>query len=227
MADPIRERLTDVGMGPTSECSLCPRLAGFRHDQRLRHPAWHNAPVPSFGSLKARLLVVGLAPGLSGANATGRPFTGDGAGALLYPTLLETGFARGTYDARPDDGLILADCRITNAVRCVPPGNRPLTGEIGNCRHFLDAEIAAMRRLSCIVTLGAIAHRATLASLGIRPVEAPFAHGRIHHAAGRPTILSSYHCSRLNTNTGRLTASMFKEIFEGARSVLERPSLQP
>ncbi len=169
--------------------------------------------MPSFGPLDARLLIVGLAPGLRGANRTGRPFTGDYAGDLLYATLGKFGLARGTYGQRPDDGLALVDCRITNAVRCVPPENKPTPAEIAACRPFLAAEIAAMAKLKVILALGAVAHRTVLAALGARQAAFPFAHGAIHPVPGL-VLADSYHCSRYNTNTGRLTPAMFERVFE-------------
>lgn len=205
---------------PGRDCPLCPRLVAFRQTHRALHPDWHNAPVPGFGPVDARLLVVGLAPGLQGANRTGRPFTGDWAGDLLYETLITFGFARGTYDERPDDGLQLVDTRITNAVRCVPPENRPTTEEIHACRPFLAATIAALPRLSAIVTLGRIGHDSTVRALGARPAQVPFSHGAVQ-AVGPVTIFSSYHCSRYNTNTGVLTPTMFRAVFEAVRRHLD------
>lgn len=205
---------------PGRDCPLCPRLVAFRQTHRALHPDWHNAPVPGFGPVDARLLVVGLAPGLQGANRTGRPFTGDWAGDLLYETLITFGFARGTYDERPDDGLELIDTRITNAVRCVPPENRPTTEEIHACRPFLAATIAALPRLSAIVTLGRIGHDSTVRALGARPAQVPFSHGAVQ-AVGPVTIFSSYHCSRYNTNTGVLTPTMFRAVFEAVRRHLD------
>ncbi|MCZ6637164.1 MAG: uracil-DNA glycosylase [Alphaproteobacteria bacterium] len=207
---------------PRADCALCPRLAQFRHANAKANPQWHNRPVPSFGPATARLLIVGLAPGLRGANATGRPFTGDYAGELLYPTLLGTGFATGTYGAARDDGLALQDARITNAVRCVPPQNRPLGAEIRTCGDFLSREIAALPRLRVILTLGGVGHNSTLRSLDIKRKDAPFGHGREFLTDDGLLILSSYHCSRLNTNTGRLTAKMFKSVFEAARRYLNQ-----
>lgn len=207
-------------MMPERDCPLCPRLVDFRHDNRKTFPSFHNGPVPSFGPVDARLLIVGLAPGLKGANQTGRPFTGDYAGALLYPTLLHYGFAKGIYGARPDDGLALADCRITNAVRCVPPANKPVGKEIASCRKFLAAEIAAMPQLELIVALGLVAHNAVLAALGLRQSHVKFTHGAHHALPGGLTLADSYHCSRYNTNTGRLTEAMFHAVFDGVRSRL-------
>jgi uracil-DNA glycosylase family 4 len=205
--------------GPEPDCPLCPRLSAFRAANAVAQPSWHNAPVPSFGGPDAKLLIVGLAPGLRGANATGRPFTGDYAGALLYPTLLKFGFAEGDYNARADDGLRLIAARITNAVRCVPPQNKPTGPEIKACAPFLDAEIAAMTDLRCIVTLGNIAHGAVRKTLGLKVREAPFGHGAECGADG-VAVIASYHCSRLNTNTGRLTTAMFEKIFARARAVI-------
>jgi uracil-DNA glycosylase family 4 len=186
----------------------------FRTIQRAAYPDRHNAPVPSFGSEEARLLVVGLAPGLRGANRTGRPFTGDYAGVLLYETLRKFGYARGNYGERADDGLTLVNCRITNAVRCVPPENKPDLKEISTCNPFLVAEIKRLWRLKAVLALGAIAHQAVLVALGERRAAYPFAHGAIHAVAGGLLLADSYHCSRLNTNTGRLTPAMFEAVFE-------------
>jgi uracil-DNA glycosylase len=204
---------------PGRNCPLCPRLAEFRAQVRAREPGWHNAPVASFGDSDARLLIVGLAPGLQGANRTGRPFTGDFAGDLLYATLLEYGFASGIYQARPDDGLTLVDCRISNAVRCVPPQNKPLPVEIHTCRQFLSATIATMPRLRAIVALGRIAHESTVKALGMRNAAVPFAHG-VAHKAGALSLYDSYHCSRYNTNTGVLTPKMFRDVFARVRADL-------
>ena len=198
---------------PPRDCLLCPRLANFRKTQRAAHPDWFNGPVPPFGDSRAELLIVGLAPGLRGANRTGRPFTGDYAGGLLYTTLAKFGFAEGDYAAHPQDGLQLRRVRITNAVRCVPPQNRPEPGEIANCARFLAAEIGAMPQLRAILALGAVAHQAVIATLGLRRSPFPFEHGRIHALPGGLTLADSYHCSRLNTNTGKLSPEMFEAIF--------------
>jgi uracil-DNA glycosylase len=198
---------------PGRDCPLCPRLAAFRESQRAAHPDWFNAPVPPFGEAAAELLIVGLAPGLRGANRTGRPFTGDYAGTLLYASLRKFGLAEGHYDARPDDGLALVAARITNAVRCVPPQNKPEPREIAACRQFLAAEIAALPRLRAFLALGAIAHTAVLSALGLRRGFFPFAHGAVHALPDGRLLADSYHCSRLNTNTGRLTAAMFEAVF--------------
>jgi uracil-DNA glycosylase len=204
---------------PGRDCGLCPRLAAFRNANRAEKPAWFNAPVPSFGDQNGRLAIVGLAPGLQGANRTGRPFTGDYAGDLLYATLIEYGFAKGVYRARPDDGMKLVDCRIVNAVHCVPPQNKPLPAEIASCRPFLVATIESMPRLKAIVALGRIAHETTVKALGLRASSVPFAHGAVHEA-GRFRLYDSYHCSRYNTNTGVLTAEMFRGVFAKVRADL-------
>ncbi|MDE2378180.1 uracil-DNA glycosylase [Bradyrhizobium sp.] len=215
-----RGRATGPASEPDRDCPLCPRLLEFREGNRLREPSWFNAPVPSFGDAKARLLIVGLAPGLQGANRTGRPFTGDYAGDLLYATLLEYGFAKGAYQARPDDGLRLVDCRISNAVRCVPPQNKPLPAEINCCRSFLAATLATMPRLRAIVALGRIAHDTVLKTLKLKGSQAPFAHGAVHQA-GAIRLYDSYHCSRYNTNTGVLTPQMFRTVFAKVKADLD------
>src|SRR5215204_820737 len=205
---------------PDRNCPLCPRLAEFRVQIRAREPDWFNSPVPPFGDPNGQLLIVGLAPGMQGANRTGRPFTGDFAGDLLYATLLEYGFAKGIYQARPDDGLKLVDCRISNAVRCVPPQNKPLPAEINICRQFLVATIATMPKLRAIVALGRIAHESTLKALGLRSAAAPFGHGAVH-GAGAIRLYDSYHCSRYNTNTRVLTPEMFRNVFAKVRRDLD------
>jgi uracil-DNA glycosylase family 4 len=205
---------------PDRNCPLCPRLVEYRHAVRDRDPQGWNSPVPSFGLSSASLLIVGLAPGVNGANRTGRPFTGDYAGELLYATLIEYGFATGRFLARPDDGLTLQDCRITNAVRCVPPQNKPLPVEITTCRPFLIATMETMPRLRAIVLLGRVAHDTMLKTLGIRAVLAPFSHGAVHDA-GRFKLYDSYHCSRYNTNTRVLTPEMFRSVFARVKADLE------
>jgi uracil-DNA glycosylase len=205
---------------PDRDCPLCPRLKEFREQTRAKQPDWFNSPVPSFGEASARLLIVGLAPGLQGANRTGRPFTGDYAGDLLYATLLEFGFAKGSYQARPDDGLRLLDCRISNAVRCVPPQNKPLPAEINSCRPFLLATLEAMPRLRAVVALGRIAHDTVVKTLKLRSSAAPFAHGATHQA-DRIRLYDSYHCSRYNTNTGVLTPDMFRAVFAKVKAELD------
>ena len=209
-----------LGSGkPGRDCLRCPRLVAFRKECRIREPDWHNAPVASFGPIDARLLIVGLAPGLQGANRTGRPFTGDYAGVLLYETLLKFGFAKGHYQASPDDGLTLVDARITNAVRCVPPENKPTSTEIAACRHFLKDTIAEMKNLRAILALGRIAHDSVVAALEAKRSAAPFAHGA-RAVLGGVTLVDSYHCSRYNTNTGVLTTQMFHDAFAAVRDLL-------
>ena len=203
----------DAGLEPGRDCPLCPRLVAFRTANRSNYSEFHNAPVPAFGDLTARLLIVGLAPGLKGANCTGRPFTGDYAGDLLYQTLIKFGFARGPYGRRAGDGLTLAGCRITNAVRCVPPENKPTTQEIKTCRAFLEAELAALSSLESVLALGTVAHGAVLAALGERRSRYPFAHAAVHALSGGLLLADSYHCSRYNTNTRRLTPEMFEAVF--------------
>ena len=210
-----------AGAEPPRDCPLCPRLVAFREQWRAKEPDWFNAPVHSFGPLDARLLIVGLAPGLRGANRTGRPFTGDYAGDLLYETLVEYGFARGHYQARPDDGLTLIDVRITNAVHCVPPENKPTPAEINTCRDaFLARRIPAMGKLRAILMLGRISHESTMRALGQRLAAAPFIHGG-RHVAGGLVLFDSYHCSRYNTNTGVLTTDMFRSVFAAVRAYLD------
>lgn len=216
-------------LSPDPGCRLCPRLAAFRDENRARFAnapdaPWHNAPVASFGPLDAPLLVVGLAPGLRGANRTGRPFTGDWAGDLLYAALLRFGLAEGTYAERADDGLVLKAARICNAVRCVPPGNKPTPAEIATCNRFLAAELRAMARLRVVLALGAVAHQAVLRALGLRQAEHRFGHGATHALPGGLMLADSYHCSRYNTNTGRLTESMFFSVFERIIPVLHEQS---
>jgi uracil-DNA glycosylase family 4 len=196
---------------PQRDCALCPRLVAFRGAQRQAHPDWFNAPVPSFGAAAPELLIVGLAPGLRGANRTGRPFTGDYAGDLLYRSLGKFGFAAGSYGADAADGLELRRVRITNAVRCVPPQNKPEPAEIGACGRFLVGELAAAR-LKAILALGTIAHNAVLTAKGLKRARYPFAHGALHELPDGTLLADSYHCSRLNTNTGRLTTEMFEAV---------------
>jgi uracil-DNA glycosylase family 4 len=201
---------------PSRDCPLCPRLVAFREEWRAKEPTWHNAPVPTWlppeGAAGVRLLIVGLAPGLRGANRTGRPFTGDYAGDLLYKTLKSFGLARGNFEARPDDSLELVGTAIVNAVRCVPPQNKPLPVEINTCRQFLIGTIARFPDLEAIVSLGAIAHQSVVKALGLRLSALPFRHGG-RGRAGPVELFSSYHCSRYNTNTGVLTEEMFRAVF--------------
>jgi len=205
------------------DCPLCPRLLEYRRENAALKPAWHNAPVDSFGDPGARLLIVGLAPGRTGANRTGRPFTGDWAGDLLYSTLERFGYARGRYDRRPDDGLSLAGAMITNAVRCAPPENKPTGAEAAACRPFLAARIKALPELEALIALGKIAHDNTLRALGARLAAHPFGHGAAHRLEGPNgplQLFDSYHCSRYNTNTGRLTEAMFHDVFRAAGDAL-------
>ena len=199
-----------------ADCPLCPRLVNFRHQHRASNPDWYNAPVNAFGPLSAPILLVGLAPGLKGANRTGRPFTGDGAGNLLYATLGKFGLSSGTYQARPDDGVGLSNIRIVNAVRCVPPQNKPVRDEINACRAFLVQDMEAMPKLKTIITLGKIAHDSTLKALELRQSQFPFGHAQQYTLPNGRTLISSYHCSRLNTNRGVLTPKMFDEVFKMA-----------
>ncbi|MET3527699.1 uracil-DNA glycosylase [Phenylobacterium koreense] len=208
------------GAEPPRDCPLCPRLVAYRQANAAQHPDWWNGPAPSFGDPAARLLVAGLAPGRTGANRTGRPFTGDHAGWMLYDTLAKTGFANDRFDARTDDGLELTDCMITNAVRCAPPGNKPETSEENTCRQFLTKRLEDLPNLKVIVTLGDVSRRNVLKALGLKASAGLPGHGTEFHA-GPYVILNSYHCSRLNTNTGRLTAEMFEAVFRRARALLD------
>ena len=205
---------------PPRDCPLCPRLVAYRAKNAAENPTWFNGPAPSFGPEDARLLVAGLAPGRTGANRTGRPFTGDQAGLLLYATLKKAGFATGSYDPNGNDDLALVDCMISNAVRCAPPGNKPETSEENNCRPFLTNTIAALPQLKVIVTLGDVSRRNVLNALGLKASAGLPGHGT-EFQAGPYVVLNSYHCSRLNTNTGRLTPAMFEAVFERARALLD------
>jgi uracil-DNA glycosylase family 4 len=205
---------------PPRDCPRCPRLVAYREATTARQPDWYNGAVHSFGDPDGRLLVLGLAPGVSGANRTGRPFTGDYAGTLLYATLTRFGFANGRFAADPGDGLELHDCLVSNAVRCVPPQNKPTPAEIATCRDFLVARLAALPRLRAIVCLGRVAHETLLRTLGLRLALHPFSHGGVH-SVGDLAIFDSYHCSRYNTNTGRLTAAMFESVFAAVRARLD------
>jgi uracil-DNA glycosylase family 4 len=195
-------------------------LVAYRRDNQTAEPTWFNGPAPSFGDANARLLVVGLAPGRTGANRTGRPFTGDYAGDLLYGTLLKFGFAHGVYKADPSDGLALRDAMITNAVRCAPPENKPTPDEINTCRPHLVARLDALPRLRAIIALGSIAHDSVLRAYTHKPAAAKFAHGAAFDLSPRVRLFSSYHCSRYNTQTKRLTAAMFEDVFAAAKSHL-------
>jgi uracil-DNA glycosylase family 4 len=203
-------------LAPSHDCPLCPRLVAFRQANRAKYPDWFNGPVPSFGPLNARLLIAGLAPGLQGANRTGRPFTGDWAGDLLYATLLKCGLAKGVYDERIDDTLDLVNCRIANSVRCVPPQNKPEPSEIKTCRQFLVSELDVLPKVKVILALGKIAHDSVLKTLDAKISAHPFKHG-VAYEIGRFTLISSYHCSRYNTNTGVLTAPMFENVVSKAK----------
>jgi uracil-DNA glycosylase family 4 len=205
---------------PARDCALCPRLAEYRHANAAAWPDWHNAPVASFGPEDASLLIVGLAPGVRGANRTGRPFTGDYAGDLLYPTIAAFGFGEGSFDARPDDGFRMIDCRITNAVRCVPPENKPTTPEIIECNSFLKGEIDGLENLRAILALGLIAHKSVLRSMGLVAARYAFGHGAMHDLPNGLLLADSYHCSRYNTNTGRLNEEMFHAVFAVLRQKL-------
>ena len=217
----LTSRSASVVAAPAADCGLCPRLSAFREGNRERHPGFHNAPVPSFGGLDAWLLIVGLAPGLKGANQTGRPFTGDFAGDLLYDTLLTFGLAEGSYGRCSDDGLRLVGCRITNAVRCVPPENKPVGAEIKTCLQFLKADIAAMANLRVILSLGLISHGAVLSARGLAKSARRFGHGAVHQLPGDLTLVDSYHCSRYNTNTRRLTPEMFAAVFSEIKALAD------
>ncbi len=206
---------------PDLNCNLCPRLFDFRSKNNEEWPDWGNAPVNGFGSLSSRLLILGLAPGLRGANKTGRPFTGDFAGDLLYKTLSEFNLSSGLYTPTTEDDLKLLDCRITNAVKCVPPQNKPIASEIKNCQNFLKSEITSMKRLRVILALGTIAHNSALDIFGCRKSNHKFAHNSQHQLNKRITLIDSYHCSRYNTNTGRLTEKMFREVFISLTKIMK------
>ncbi|SFW15352.1 uracil-DNA glycosylase [Nitrosovibrio sp. Nv17] len=211
----------------SAECRQCPRLAGFLDEVRSRHPRYHARPVPAFGDAAPRLLIVGLAPGMHGANRTGRPFTGDFAGILLYRTLYKFGFASHEGSADPGDGLRLVDCRVTNAVKCLPPQNKPEPAEVRRCNGYLAAEIAAFMRTGgvALLALGAVAHRAVLMALGLRGADHAFGHGAIHTLPDDLTLYDSYHCSRYNTQTRRLTAGMFEQVFANIQADLATRSI--
>ena len=200
----------------TASCRLCPRLAEFLDEARDKNPDWHNAPVNGYGPVDAPILLVGLAPGMRGANRTGRPFTGDFAGDLLFKTLDRYGLSSGTYKADPDDGVTLRGIRIVNAVRCVPPQNKPTTAEINTCRQFLIEDMTAMKKVRVIISLGRIAHLSTLKALGLREKDYPFGHGATHRLPSGQMLIASYHCSRYNTQTGRLTETMFFDVLDRA-----------
>ncbi|ENN92125.1 uracil-DNA glycosylase [Bartonella bovis] len=221
----MNSQLTTFCPEPPKNCDLCPRLHNFISGWRIKEPHWHNAPVSPFfpykGAATTRLLIVGLAPGLRGANRTGRPFTGDYAGLLLYSTLKKFGFAQGTFEERPDDNLELIDAAIVNSVRCVPPENKPTNTEIKTCRYFFAPLLTNLPQLKAVITLGTIAHHSTVRALNAKVLEHPFGHGAINDI-GRLRIFSSYHCSRYNTNTNRLTDTMFHQIFQTAKAYLDQ-----
>lgn len=206
---------------PDRDCALCPRLRSFLLSLREQHPDWHNAPVPSFGDPNAKLLIIGLAPGMNGANRTGRPFTGDWAGDLLYAAIDKYGFSDGIYDSRPDDGLRLKGAMITNAVRCLPPQNKPVGAEAASCRPFLTDQINSMDSARALLTLGKISHDNTVRALGLKLKDYPFGHHKIYDVGGGKTLFTSYHCSRYNTNTKRLTEEMFFNVFKDIRRFID------
>ncbi len=208
-------------VSPPHDCKLCPRLVSYRQSNREAHPDWFNDPVPSFGPATARLLIVGLAPGLKGANRTGRPFTGDYAGVLLYDTLLRFGLASGAYRGEVEDGLALEGCRISNAVRCVPPANLPEPKEVATCNGFLQAELQGMPNLKAVLALGVLAHAAVLKACGVPPIRLRFQHGVIHELPDGLLLADSYHVSRYNTSTGRLTTAMFEAVVEALMERLD------
>jgi len=214
--------VTEEPRQPARDCALCPRLAAYRAANAAAHPDWFNGPVPCFGPTDARLLVVGLAPGVRGANRTGRPFTGDFAGELLYETLAANGLARGAYAARPDDGLTLHGARIANAVRCVPPENKPTPAEINTCRSFLADELTRLPHLRIVLALGKVAHDSVVRTLGLRLATLPFAHGAVHDLPNGRQLFDSYHCSRYNQNTKRLTPDMFRSVVAAAADAAAR-----
>ena len=206
---------------PDHDCPLCPRLVAFRMEARRKYPDKFNGPVPSFGPQDCKMLIVGLAPGLKGANFSGRPFTGDWAGLLLYPMLKEFGFAKGTYKADPNDGFELVDCRITNAVRCVPPENKPLPVEEHTCRPFLVNEVASLKNLKIVLVQGTVAHNSVLRTFGLKLSAWKFKHGAVHDLPNGLKLVNTYHTSRYNTNTGRLTEEMFRDIIRLCRTLVD------
>ncbi len=209
---------------PARDCALCPRLVAYRVANQAAYPNFFNGPVPSFGATSARFLVVGMAPGVKGANRTGRPFTGDHAGILLYETLIKYGFASGTYRAEPDDGVQLLDTRIINAVRCVPPANLPEPKEVTTCNHYLTAELRGLPNLKVAMALGVLAHAAVLKACGIPVSRFRFAHGAMHKLPDGMILANSYHVSRYNTNTRRLTTEMFETVIAGIKAELASPA---
>ena len=212
---------TKTFIEPPRDCALCPRLRGFLLELRGKHPDWHNAPVPSFGDPKAKLLIIGLAPGMQGANRTGRPFTGDWAGDLLYAAINAYGFSQGIYGAEANDGLTLHGAMITNAVRCLPPQNKPVGAEINTCRPFLLDQIESMDSLKALLCLGKISHDSTVRALGLKLKDYPFGHHKIYDLPSGLRLYTSYHCSRYNTNTKRLTEEMFYNVFNDIREYVD------
>ncbi len=212
------------GTEPPRDCPRCPRLVALRRECQAEHPNWWNAPVYAFGDPGGWLAFAGLAPGKHGANRTGRPFTGDYAGDLLFATLAEFGLSKGRYQARIDDGLTLDGAIIVNSVKCLPPQNKPIPAEIANCRPFFEAQMAALPKVRVIIALGRIAHDAALRAFGERLAAHPFAHGAVHALPGGRHLVDSYHCSRYNTNTGRLTADMFRDVFRTALALEDQTS---
>jgi len=221
---PLFDATPSATAEPAKDCPLCPRLVAFRGDNKASHPDWFNGAVPSFGASTARLLIVGLAPGLKGANRTGRPFLGDHAGELLYRTLLKVGLARGHHDPAEPQALGLVDCMISNAVRCVPPANKPTPGEIATCRQFLIGRIGALPNLRSLLAIGRIAHDSILDALQLKRRSFPFVHGARHALPSGLLLFDSYHCSRQNTNTGRLTTAMFEKVVAEVAASLRRAS---
>ncbi len=219
---PIKSPAIPAAHAPEPNCALCPRLADYRAANRVENPDWFNGPVPSFGALNERLLVVGMAPGVRGANRTGRPFTGDYAGVLLYETLIKFGLARGTYGADPADDVHLQGCRITNALRCVPPANLPTPAEAATCNRFLAAEIEAMPELRIILSLGVLSHASVLRARGVKLSSVKFKHGAMHTLPGGLLLADSYHVSRYNTTTRRLTVAMFEDVVKEMVDALEQ-----
>lgn len=219
MGSRLSEAPPAIPSEPSRDCPLCPRLVAFRAEQRAAHPDWFNAPVPSFGDGGAWLAIVGLAPGMQGANRTGRPFTGDHAGPLLYDTLAGFGLSEGEFAGDPDDGVRLSGAIIINAVRCLPPQNRPTPEEVRTCRRFLEPSLEALPNLEVVIALGQIAHQSAVKALGGKLPKMPFAHGAEHRLPSGVMLLDSYHCSRYNQNTGRLTAEMFRAVFARAMAL--------
>lgn len=221
MMDRSDERIVEQHLQFDPTCRQCQRLAAFLSQVRQQHPSYHAAPVAPFGANAPSLLIVGLAPGMHGANATGRPFTGDFAGILLYETLYKYGFSNQPTSTALDDGLKLINCRITNAVKCLPPDNKPIGSEIGTCNQYLSAELSALAPGTVILALGSIAHQSVVKALGLRTKDYKFAHGAVHSLENGCWLVDSYHCSRYNTQTRRLTTEMFHQVFDHINSLLD------